>query len=90
MTITTVIFVVGTFLRGLETTAHYDPETEEFILHSPTVSSIKWWPGACKFVRDYSNCILSKASAVCTIGRSTSFILKNQSLADIRKNYYFN
>ncbi|XP_039267686.2 peroxisomal acyl-coenzyme A oxidase 1-like [Styela clava] len=35
----------GTFLRGLETTAHYDPETEEFEIHSPTISSIKWWPG---------------------------------------------
>ncbi|XP_035225882.1 peroxisomal acyl-coenzyme A oxidase 1-like [Stegodyphus dumicola] len=35
----------GTFLRGLETTATYDPETQEFVLHSPTLSSIKWWPG---------------------------------------------
>ncbi|KAG8446156.1 hypothetical protein GDO86_013855 [Hymenochirus boettgeri] len=35
----------GTHLRGLETTATYDPSTQEFILHSPTVSSIKWWPG---------------------------------------------
>ncbi|CAI9571059.1 unnamed protein product [Staurois parvus] len=35
----------GTHLRGLETTATYDPSTQEFILKSPTVSSIKWWPG---------------------------------------------
>lgn len=35
----------GTFLRGLETTATYDPKTEEFILHSPTLTSHKWWPG---------------------------------------------
>ncbi|XP_051939487.1 peroxisomal acyl-coenzyme A oxidase 1 isoform X5 [Hippocampus zosterae] len=35
----------GTHLRGLETTATYDPNTQEFILNSPTVSSIKWWPG---------------------------------------------
>uniref|UniRef100_A0A8C0LXY6 Acyl-coenzyme A oxidase n=1 Tax=Canis lupus familiaris TaxID=9615 RepID=A0A8C0LXY6_CANLF len=35
----------GTHLRGLETTATYDPETQEFILNSPTVTSIKWWPG---------------------------------------------
>lgn len=39
---------VGTHLRGLETTATYDPATQEFILNSPTVSSIKWWPGGCK------------------------------------------
>ncbi|XP_076456592.1 peroxisomal acyl-coenzyme A oxidase 1-like [Babylonia areolata] len=35
----------GTFLRGLETTATYDPKTKEFVLHSPTVSSTKYWPG---------------------------------------------
>ncbi len=31
--------------RGLETTATYDPEKQEFILHSPTPTSYKWWPG---------------------------------------------
>ncbi|XP_068626287.1 acyl-coenzyme A oxidase 1-like [Battus philenor] len=35
----------GTFLRGLETTATYDATTEEFIMHSPTLTSYKWWPG---------------------------------------------
>ncbi|XP_045482305.1 probable peroxisomal acyl-coenzyme A oxidase 1 [Harmonia axyridis] len=35
----------GTFIRGLETTATYDPKTEEFILNSPTLTSYKWWPG---------------------------------------------
>ncbi|XP_034044551.1 peroxisomal acyl-coenzyme A oxidase 1-like [Thalassophryne amazonica] len=38
-------FSLGTHLRGLETTATYDPATQEFVLNSPTVSSIKWWPG---------------------------------------------
>ena len=35
----------GTFVRGLETTATYDRDSEEFIVHSPALSSIKWWPG---------------------------------------------
>uniref|UniRef100_A0A8C5CV82 Acyl-coenzyme A oxidase n=1 Tax=Gadus morhua TaxID=8049 RepID=A0A8C5CV82_GADMO len=35
----------GTHLRGLETTATFDPATQEFVMHSPTVTSIKWWPG---------------------------------------------
>ncbi|XP_003391494.1 PREDICTED: peroxisomal acyl-coenzyme A oxidase 1-like, partial [Amphimedon queenslandica] len=29
----------------LETTATYDPLTEEFVLNSPTLTSMKWWPG---------------------------------------------
>ena len=43
-----VVCDAGTFIRGLETTATYDPETEEFVIHSPTLTSIKWWPGGCK------------------------------------------
>ncbi|CAH1773979.1 unnamed protein product [Owenia fusiformis] len=35
----------GTHLRGLETTATYVPETDEFDLHNPTLTSTKWWPG---------------------------------------------
>ncbi|KAF8587792.1 acyl-CoA oxidase [Ramaria rubella] len=35
----------GTFVRGLETTATFDSETDEFIIHSPTVTSTKYWPG---------------------------------------------
>ncbi|XP_065568107.1 acyl-coenzyme A oxidase 1-like isoform X10 [Artemia franciscana] len=35
----------GTFLRGLETTATYDPTTEDFVLNTPTVTAYKWWPG---------------------------------------------
>jgi acyl-CoA oxidase len=35
----------GTYIRGLETTATYDPSSEEFIIHSPTLTSTKWWPG---------------------------------------------
>lgn len=40
----------GTHLRGLETTATYDPATQELVLNSPTVSSIKWWPGGRKYI----------------------------------------
>jgi len=35
----------GTFLRGLETVAVYDPVTEQFVVHSPTLTATKWWPG---------------------------------------------
>ncbi|XP_028394641.1 peroxisomal acyl-coenzyme A oxidase 1-like isoform X2 [Dendronephthya gigantea] len=36
----------GTNVRGLETTATYSPETETFIIHSPTLTATKWWPGS--------------------------------------------
>ncbi|XP_075166084.1 acyl-coenzyme A oxidase 1-like [Haematobia irritans] len=35
----------GTFLRGLETRADFDHQTDEFILNTPTITSYKWWPG---------------------------------------------
>ncbi|XP_054635962.1 peroxisomal acyl-coenzyme A oxidase 1 isoform X4 [Dunckerocampus dactyliophorus] len=44
----------GTHLRGLETTATFDPATQEFILNSPTVSSIKWWPGGLGKTSNYA------------------------------------
>ena len=43
------LFFLGTFIRGLETTATYDKKTQEFVIHSPSLSASKWWPGNCKF-----------------------------------------
>ncbi|CAG9581083.1 unnamed protein product [Danaus chrysippus] len=43
----------GTFVRGLETTATYDPSTKEFILHSPTLTAYKWWPGGLAHTANY-------------------------------------
>lgn len=36
----------GTYLAGLETTATWDPAHRDFVLHSPTLTASKWWPGA--------------------------------------------
>jgi len=46
----------GTNVQGLETTATYDKETKEFIIHSPTVTSTKWWPGGLG--KTCTHCIL--------------------------------
>jgi len=35
----------GSFVPGLETTATFDKEKQEFVINSPTISSIKFWPG---------------------------------------------
>ncbi|VDM36834.1 unnamed protein product [Toxocara canis] len=45
--------IIGTYAQTelghgngkLETTATYDPATDEFILHTPSISAAKWWPG---------------------------------------------
>jgi acyl-CoA oxidase len=36
---------VSSFLRGLETTATYDKASDEFVIHSPTLTATKWWIG---------------------------------------------
>ncbi|XP_010538409.1 PREDICTED: peroxisomal acyl-coenzyme A oxidase 1-like [Tarenaya hassleriana] len=35
----------GSNVQGLETTATFDPKSDEFVIHSPTLTSAKWWPG---------------------------------------------
>ncbi|KAF1831620.1 acyl-CoA oxidase [Decorospora gaudefroyi] len=39
----------GSFVRGIETTATFDQETDEFVIHSPTISSAKFWPAGLGF-----------------------------------------
>jgi len=35
----------GSNVAGLETTATLDTTTDEFVIHSPTITSTKFWPG---------------------------------------------
>ena len=35
----------GSNVRGIETVAVFDETTQMFDLHSPTLTSLKWWPG---------------------------------------------
>jgi len=44
----------GSDVQGLETTATFDKENDEFILHSPTLSSTKWWPGDLGFTANHA------------------------------------
>lgn len=32
-------------MAGLETTATFDHDKDEFIIHTPSISATKWWPG---------------------------------------------
>ncbi|XP_046810094.1 probable peroxisomal acyl-coenzyme A oxidase 1 [Lucilia cuprina] len=35
----------GTNVRGIQTRADYDRNTEEFVLNTPCLQAYKWWPG---------------------------------------------
>lgn len=35
----------GTFVRGIETTATFDAETDQFVIDTPSLSATKFWPG---------------------------------------------
>ncbi|KAI4909083.1 uncharacterized protein J4E92_010691 [Alternaria infectoria] len=39
----------GSFVRGIETTATFDSDRDEFVIHSPTISSTKFWPAGLGF-----------------------------------------
>lgn len=32
-------------MQGLETTATYDKDTEEFVVNTPSLTAVKWWVG---------------------------------------------
>jgi acyl-CoA oxidase len=44
----------GSFVGGIETTATFDPSTDEFVVNSPSLSSTKYWPGALGYIATHS------------------------------------
>jgi acyl-CoA oxidase len=44
----------GTNVAGLETTATFDKSTDEFVIHTPSISAIKWWPGEMGGISNYA------------------------------------
>lgn len=47
----------GSDIRSLETTATFDANTDEFIIHTPTLTSTKWWPGELGLVANHVVCM---------------------------------
>lgn len=41
-------------IQGLETTATFDKATDEFVIHSPTITSTKYWPGDSGLLSDHA------------------------------------
>ncbi|CAH0522170.1 unnamed protein product [Peronospora belbahrii] len=46
----------GSFTRGFETTATFDVETDEFVIHTPTDRATKWWIGGAGQTATHTVC----------------------------------
>ncbi|KAK0102676.1 hypothetical protein ONS95_006278 [Cadophora gregata] len=44
----------GTYVAGIETTATFDEEADEFIINTPRESATKYWPGALGFTASHT------------------------------------
>ncbi|KAE8374017.1 hypothetical protein BDV26DRAFT_284653 [Aspergillus bertholletiae] len=76
----------GTFVRGIETTATFDVDTGTFTIHSPTPTSVKYWPGGLGF--SCSHAIV--AARLITHGKDRGvhmFIVQIRSLDDFAPVY---
>lgn len=41
-------------MQSLETTATYDPDTQEFVINSPSLTAAKWWSGGLGRTADHA------------------------------------
>ncbi|XP_006862155.1 PREDICTED: peroxisomal acyl-coenzyme A oxidase 2 [Chrysochloris asiatica] len=71
----------GTYLQGLETEASFDTATQEFVIHSPTLTATKWWPGDLGRTATHA---LVLAQLICSGARQGmhAFIVPIRSLQD--------
>ncbi|KAG7391742.1 acyl-Coenzyme A oxidase [Phytophthora pseudosyringae] len=46
----------GSFTRGFETTATFDADTDEFVVHTPTDTATKWWIGGAGQTATHTVC----------------------------------
>jgi acyl-CoA oxidase len=44
----------GSYLQSIETTSTYLPESDEFLINSPTITSTKWWIGGAAQTANYA------------------------------------
>jgi len=52
----------GSNVASLETTAIFDSNTDEFVIHTPTITATKFWPGdmgrMCNFALVFARLII--------------------------------
>jgi len=89
----------GSDVRSLETTATYDESTREFVINSPTVSSIKFWPGGLGKIANHAVVIAQTYFKGNHVGLQTFVVrirdedhkpVENIHIGDIGSKYSFN
>lgn len=73
----------GTFVAGIQTTATFDQTTDEFVVNTPDVSAIKYWPGALGYASTHTIVIARMIIGGKNFGIH-SFIMQIRSLADFK------
>jgi len=73
----------GTFVGGIQTTATFDAETDEFVIHTPGVSAIKHWPGALGYASTHTIVIAQLIIDNKTKGPH-SFVMQLRSTEDFK------
>lgn len=44
----------GSDVQSLQTLATFDKDTQEFVMHTPSIDAMKWWPGDLGLFSNYS------------------------------------
>lgn len=73
----------GTFVGGVQTTAMFDEEADEFIINTPSVEAIKFWPGAVGYACTHIFLVARMIIAEKDLGVH-SFIVQIRSLEDFK------
>ncbi len=78
----------GSNVRALETTATFDAAADEFVVHSPTLSSTKWWPGGLG--KTATHCVLhARLLLPSTTTTSSSSSSASSNLKDMGVHAFF-
>ncbi|TVY18237.1 Peroxisomal acyl-coenzyme A oxidase 1 [Lachnellula arida] len=73
----------GSFVAGLQTTATLDKGSDEFVIHTPSIPAVKYWPGALGYASTHTIVIARMIIDGKDYGIH-SFIMQIRSLEDFK------
>jgi hypothetical protein len=79
----------GSNVRGLETTATWNPKDRTFILHSPSLTASKWWIGSLGRTANHAAGASNSAPKLLLFARMLRRELMFQELVSLAPKTYF-